>query len=145
MKMLHGEGLAYRPVGTCFEPPSPETTVSVPAGGEVQRSSVRRPVGPILGLRGCNRNPGAFGNWFRSVEGCDRDVALVWSCPNCKADPAIVGRKPAVEHIVIGMLQERSLLARTKVQNVDLIWVAAVHRNRLLVVRPVGSSQASFT
>ena len=50
MKMLHSEGLADRSVGTCCEALSPETLTTIPAGGEVQRFPIRRPVRPILSL-----------------------------------------------------------------------------------------------
>src|SRR4029434_8443537 len=124
MKMLYREGLAHRPMGTGFKPLSPETPVPIRAGGEVQRFPVRRPVGPIFSLRLHDSSPGAFGDRFRSIGGCDRDMHLIGLGPNGKTDPSIVGRKPAVEQIVIGMLQERSLLMRSKIQNVDLIWTA---------------------
>jgi hypothetical protein len=133
MKMLHREGLTHRPVGPCCEPLSPETLMTIPAGGEVQRFPIGRPVGPVLSLGPRDGNPGAFGNRLRSIDGCDSDMHLIWLSPNRKADPSIVGRKPAVEQMVIGMLQEHSLLMRSKVQNVDLIWIAAEHQNRLLV------------
>src|SRR5689334_10707494 len=118
--------------------------MSVPGGGEVQRLAVRRPVGPFFRVQLRDRNPGAFRNRFRSIDGRDRDASTIWFSPNRKTDPAIVGREPAVQQRVNGMHQQGGLLMRGQVENIDLVWIAAKHEYRLLVTGPVRSLQASF-
>src|SRR5579863_1123805 len=145
MKMLHHEGLADRPARTRVEPLSPQAAMAVPAGSEVMRLPVGRPVGPILNSRRRNLNPGAFGNWLWPIDGRDRDITAIRLRPNRETDPTIVGREPAVQHGVFGMLQQWRLPMQREIEQIDLVRIAAKHQHGLLVARPVGSTQASFT
>src|SRR5450432_2048122 len=114
--MLHREGLAHRVMGGWVDPLPPQAVMSISPGGKVQRLAIRRPVGPILSVSLRNRDPSAFGNRFRPVNGRDRNAPATRLNPSCKTDPAIVGRKPAVEQIVIRMLQQRNLPMRSNFQ-----------------------------
>ena len=145
VQMLHGEGLAHRPVGACFDPLPPQAVISVSPGRKVKRLPVWRPVRVVVSPRLRDRDPGAFGNRLWSIDGRDRDAPSIGLNPNRKTDPAIVGREPAVEQIVGGMLQQRGLPMRSHVENIDLIGIAAEHQQRLLVARPVRGAQAPFT
>src|SRR5262245_15852937 len=116
----------------------------ISARGEVQRLAVRRPVGPILGPGLRDRNPVAFVNRFRRVEGSDRDESAVGLGSDRETDPSEVRCVPAVEQLAGGMFQQWRLLMRSHVEDIDLIWIAAEHEQGLLVARPVSRPQASL-
>jgi hypothetical protein len=109
VQMLHGEGPAHRLARGCVDPLPPQAGMSIPPGREIECLPVRRPIGPVL----CpfpflsDRDPGAFGNRFRSVDRRDHDACAIWLSPSRKTDPAIVGRESAVKQVVIVMLQQR--------------------------------------
>jgi hypothetical protein len=48
MKMLDREGFPFRLVRACVDPLAPQAVMSIPRRREVQRLSIRRPVGPIF-------------------------------------------------------------------------------------------------
>src|ERR1041385_6842091 len=66
VKMLRRKSAANRTVRDAVDPLSPKTVMAISLRGKVQRLSIRRPVGPVLGILLSDGDPFALGNGLRA-------------------------------------------------------------------------------
>jgi hypothetical protein len=102
VQMLHGEGVAHQAAGAGLDSLPPKAGISISWGAKVQRLAVRRPVGPVVTPSLRDRDPGAFGNRLRPIDGRDRDAPAIRLNPNLKLTQRLSGENRPYSKLKVG-------------------------------------------